>query len=443
MLGVLAVTLSLQAADWPRLGGPEEIGVSPETGLARSWPETGPKIRWTVDVGEGYAGPAISGDEVFLLDRVPDVEDVLRCFDLEKGNEKWHASWKAPGTLANNNGSRNVPTVDGDRVYALGPRGALKCVDRHTGKILWAAHLVEDFKDPQIDVLEPAKTRDEKLLRAQVPLWGLTQAPLIYKNSVIVAPQTQKTGVVAYDKKNGKLLWRSGYVGRNWYSHVSPCLARFCGVDQVVLLAQPSDPEKTPREAPPALITSIDPTTGSILWTNQTPCPYKIPIPQPLPIGNDRLFITGGYGMGSMMLQITHNSNQWQTKLLFHNSVAASHIHSPILYKDRIYVTSFKEHGAEKTGLVCMDTNGAGLWQTGPTHQFDNGGFLVADGMIYIMNGKTGMLSLYELGGEQPRLLSSAKILDAENGNVWAPLALSNGHLLVRDQHQVKCLDVR
>ena len=91
MLGVLAVTLSLQAADWPRLGGPEEIGVSPETGLARSWPETGPKIRWTVDVGEGYAGPAISGDEVFLLDRVPDVEDVLRCFDLEKGNEKWHA----------------------------------------------------------------------------------------------------------------------------------------------------------------------------------------------------------------------------------------------------------------------------------------------------------------------------------------------------------------
>ena len=77
-------------------------------------------------------------------------------------------------------------------------------------------------------------------------MWGLTQAPLIYRDLVIVAPQTQKIGVVAYEQATGKVRWTSGYIGRNWYSHVSPYLATLCGVDQVIMLAQPSDPEKSP-----------------------------------------------------------------------------------------------------------------------------------------------------------------------------------------------------
>ncbi|HWH71986.1 MAG TPA: PQQ-binding-like beta-propeller repeat protein, partial [Candidatus Sulfotelmatobacter sp.] len=193
-----------EAADWPRLGGVAGAGVSDETGLAHSFPPAGPPVLWTVNVGEGFAAPAVSQREVFLLDRPSRQQDLLRCFDLSTGKELWTFAYEAPGTLPYN-GSRNVPTVDDRHVFTLGPFGQFHCLDRRSHQVVWQAHLIEDFKDPQFDRSEPAATRAEKLARAQVPMWGLTQAPLLYQDLVIVAPQTQTTGLVAYDKATGKI----------------------------------------------------------------------------------------------------------------------------------------------------------------------------------------------------------------------------------------------
>jgi len=443
---IVVTSASLQfspaiAADWPRLGGLGGAGISSETGIIHEFPTNGPAVLWTAEVGEGFGGAAISQGEVFLLDRVRKQEDMLRCFELSSGRELWTVGCEAPGALQYN-GSRNVPTLDNSWVFALGAFGQFLCIDRRSHQVIWRAHLIDDFRDPEVDGAEAAATREEKLARAQVPMWGLTQAPLLYQDLVIVAPQTQKTGLVAYDKATGKIRWRSGYIGRNWYSHVSPYLTSLCGVEQVIMLAQPSDPEKSPAQAPPAIISSVDPRNGHILWTNQTPAPYKVPIPQPLNVGNDRLFITGGCTFGGMMLQVSRTNNAWTTHVIFHNRTVAAHIHSPILYQGRIYVTSFKDHGGAKTGLVCLNADGEPLWQTGPELQFDFGGFLIADGMAFVMQGKTGELCLLGLEPAGYRLLSRAKVLEAKGINVWAPLALSDGKLLVRDQHQLKCLDV-
>lgn len=430
------------AADWPRLGGPGGSGVSPETGLARSWPAAGPRVLWTLDVAEGFAGPAIRDGQVFLLDRMNDRQDVLRCLDLETGRELWRLAYDAPGTLPYN-GSRNVPTVDDQFIFTVGPMGHFHGIDRRTHRIIWSSHLVNDFKDPQIDRAEPPQSRAEKLERAQLPRWGMTQAPLLYRDLVIVAPQTQKTGLVAYEKATGKIRWRSAYIGRNWYSHVSPYLTQLGGIEQVIMLAQPSDPEKSPDQAPPAIVSSIDPNTGNILWTNTTPGPLKLPIPQPLRIADDRLLITGGYGLGCVGFQVVRAASQWDTKVVFRSRMVATHIHSPILYQERVYATSFKEHGGTLTGLACMDLKGEPLWQTGPTQQFDFGALLIADGMAFVMHGKTGELHLFELSPGGGKLLAKSKVLNAENGMVWAPLALSQGRLVVRDQHQMRCLDVK
>ncbi len=208
------------------------------------------------------------------------------------------------------------------------------------------------------------------------------------------------------------------------------------------MLAQPSDPEKSPDDAPPAIISSIDPSTGQILWTNQTPGPYKIPISEPASLGPDRLFMTGGYGLGCVVIHVEHTTGRWTSSISFHSRVAASHIQTPIFYRDRIYLTSFKEHRGAKTGLVCLRPDGEPVWQTGPDTQFDSGPYLIANGMIYILHGKTGELSLFELKDEGPRLLAKAQVLEARDGKAWAPMALSNGRLVLRDQHQMKCLAV-
>jgi outer membrane protein assembly factor BamB len=398
-------------------------------------------VLWTIDVAEGFAGAAVCDRQVFLLDRQGNQQDVLRCLSSDTSRELWRLAYDAPGSLPYN-GSRNVPTVEENYVFTLGPFGQLHCIDRKRHRTVWARHLVDDFKQAGIDTTERPKNRAESLARAQLPMWGLTQAPLLYRDTVIVAPQTEHTGLVAYEKSTGKIRWASGYIGRNWYSHMSPYLTTLCGADQVIMLAQPSDPEKSPDEAPPAIISSIDAGTGRILWTNQTPAPDKIPIAEPVRIGNDRLFITGGYGLGCLVVQVSRSGEQWQASVVYHSRAVATHIHSPVFYRDRIYVTSFKEHKGTHTGLVCLRPDGESVWQTGPELQFDSGSFLFADGMAFVMHGKTGELNLFELSDAGPRLLGKSKVLAAKDGNVWAPMALSYGKLIVRDQHQMKCLEV-
>jgi outer membrane protein assembly factor BamB len=398
-------------------------------------------VLWTADVAEGFAGPAVYDGQLFLLDRQRNEQDILRCLALDNGREEWRITYEAPGSLPYN-GSRNVPTVEENYIFTVGPFGQLTCIARKDHKVIWTKHLVNDFKDPVTDPQDAPRDRVESMARTQLPMWGLTQAPLLYRDMVIVAPQTGKVGLVAYEKTSGKLRWTSGYIGRNWYSHVSPYLAKLCGIDQVIMLAQPSDPEKSPEDAPPAIISSIDPITGAILWTNQTPAPDKIPIAEPVCIGDNRLFITGGYGLGCLALQVSHSGTTWETTLIYHTRAVAAHIHSPVFYRDRIYVSSFKEHRGTHTGLVCLRPDGEPLWQTGAGQQFDSGGFLIADGMAFVMHGKTGELSLFELSDNGARLLAKSKVLDARDGKVWAPMALSNGKLIVRDQHQMKCLDV-
>jgi outer membrane protein assembly factor BamB len=209
------------------------------------------------------------------------------------------------------------------------------------------------------------------------------------------------------------------------------------------MLTQPSDPEKAPDKAPPAIVSATAPDTGQILWTAPTPGPYKIPIPQPLRVANDRLFITGGYGLGCLMFEVICVEGQWKTKLLFHNRNVAAHIHSPVFVQDRIYVSSQREQGGLATGLVCLSSTAERIWQTGPDLQFENGPLLIADGLAFVLHGKTGKLHLIELAPAGPRLLAQAKVLEAEHGNAWAPMALSRGCLLVRDLRQMKCLDVK
>ncbi|MEI7730362.1 MAG: PQQ-binding-like beta-propeller repeat protein [Verrucomicrobiota bacterium] len=431
----LGATALAQTADWPQLGGPNGAGVSPERGFARAWPTNGPKVAWSIPLGDGYAGAAVRDALVYVLDRAGEAQDVLRCLDLATGREHWQLALDAPGKLPFH-GSRNVPTVDAERVYAVGPFGQVYCVNRSTHQLEWQHHLLAEFKDPQVDRAAAATNRLDALARTQLPMWGMTQAPLIYQDVVIVAPQTAKVGLVAYDKVTGKERWRSAYIGRNWYSHVSPYLTRLCGVEQIIMLAQPSDPEKYP----PAIVSAVEPSTGRILWQTKTPGPHKIPMAQPLRLGEDRLFITGGYRLGCALLQVSHEREQWATKVVLHNKEVAGHIHSPILYRDHVYVLSFKEHGATNTGLVCLNLQGQVQWQTGPDLRFDNGALLLVDDLALVMQGKTGELHLFEVNPAGFKLLARVNLFDG--GSPWAPMALSDGKLLLRNLHELKCLEL-
>jgi hypothetical protein len=78
-------------------------------------------------------------------------------------------------------------------------------------------------------------------------------------------------------------------------------------------------------------------------------------------------------------------------------------------------------------------------WSTGEDPLFNKGGSILVDGLLVSVDGNK-MLYLIEPDPSGFKPLASAELL--EQGENWAPIALSDGKLLIRDQKQLKCLKV-
>ena len=56
---LLISIVNVYAQDWPQYLGPNRNGKSDQKGILRSWPQKGPEVLWTVDVGIGFGGPVV------------------------------------------------------------------------------------------------------------------------------------------------------------------------------------------------------------------------------------------------------------------------------------------------------------------------------------------------------------------------------------------------
>ena len=419
-------------ADWPQYLGPDRNGISPEKGLAKSWPKDGPKVLWTQPVGGGFAGAAIRDGKVYVVDRVDSAKDVLRCYDLAKGDELWSYSNEDPGKFEFN-GSRNPPTVGEKNVYCVGGMGSVYCISRSSHKPVWKRDFKKDFD-------------------AAKPMWGFTQSPLVYKNLVIVAPQVKKAGAVAYDKATGEIVWKTPRLCDN-PGYSSAVLTTIDGVDQIVLATPLSPPdeeddedededEEEEDEGPPfegGGLYGINAKTGEILW-NYKGITCKITIPPVTLIGDGRMFVTGGYEAGSAMIKVVRKRGNFQVHELFKTDEYDAQIHPALLYENHLYMNA--NGNSRREGLMCLTLDGKVLWKTRRKPSFGRGGLILADGMIYIVEGDKGHLYLVKATTEKyTELGMMKKILKGEA--IWAPLALTDGKLVIRDQEQLKCLDVK
>jgi outer membrane protein assembly factor BamB len=404
-LGMFGLVASMAAAaDWPQFQGPDRNGISPETGLLHAFPEGGPKVLWTVKLGEGYGGPAIRDGKVYVLDRQENQRELLRCWDLATGKEEWSAPYDAPGTV-DHNGSRSIPAVDEKYVFTVGVFGDFTCFSRADHKIVWQKNILKDFEGKK-------------------PGWAVAQSPVLYKDWVIVAPQSPTVGVAAFEKATGKVAWQSKTMGKMDYS--SPLITQVAGQDQVVM-------ENGPR------VVGIDPANGEILWTYEG-LPVKVAqVPCPTPIGDGRFFVSGGYDAGCAMFKVEKKDGKFAATELFKNMNCNAHIHNMILYKGFLYASC--NTNSKKDGLVCLDLDGNVKWKTGNSPNLDKGNFIFADGVMYIMDGAGGQLRIVDPTPDGYKQLAEAKLLEGKQ--IWAPMALSDGKLVCRDQGQMKCVDLK
>jgi outer membrane protein assembly factor BamB len=414
LIVALSVT-SAVAADWPWIYGPRRDHTSDQKGLLRTWPEAGPKIVWTTPVGVGFGGPAVSDGKVYLLDRDEQVGDKLRVLDLSNGKELWSFAYDAPGSFMYA-GSRTTPTVDGDHVYTVGPRGDLYAISTKSREPAWRKNIWSDFGGG-----------------AELPRWAIVQNPLIYRDLLIVAPQTSKAGVVAYDKVTGELKWQSAPLS-GIPGYVTPSIVKVGGEDHLVMITGAAGRGRTARDGS---VNGLDPLSGKVLWT-YTNWQCIIPVPSAVDAGEGRVLITGAYGAGTAMLKVQKKGDgSYEVTELFKNPDFGAHTQPPVLYRDHFY--SHYTINERSDGLVAMSMDGQVKWKTDQQPPFVRGGSILADGLLLTTDGNT-KLYLLEPNPTAFKPLASAVVL--EPGDNWAPLALIDGKLLIRGQKELKVLQV-
>jgi outer membrane protein assembly factor BamB len=420
---ILLVTLSdINAQDWPQYYGPDRNGVSVQKGLLRSWPQQGPEVLWTAVVGIGYGGPVIKDGKVYLLDRDDKVGDKLRCFDLSSGKELWSFGYDAPGSVMFP-GSRSMPAIDGNRIYSCGPYGNLYCIDINTHKPVWNKNVWTDFGG------------------GEIPRWAITQCPVIYGDLLILASQAPKAGVVAYEKLTGKVKWTTPSLGEVGY--VSPAIIKIGGASHIVMITASAG---RGSDAKGGKVVGIDPLTGKILW-EYTNWQCGIPVPGPVDAGEGKILITGGYQAGAAMIKVEKKADgSYGVTELYKNPDFGSHTQNPVMYNGNFYAQYTTNE--RKDGLVCMSMDGQIKWKTGRSPLFDKGGMILADGLLLATDGSK-KLYLIQPDPSAFKPIASAEMLGVAQGKDskfgtqnWAPLALSDGKLLIRDQSRLMCVKV-
>ena len=412
---------SVCAQDWPQFLGPKRNSTSDQKGILRTWPQQGPDVLWTVDVGIGFGGPVIKDGKVYLLDRDDKVGDKLRCFDLSSGKELWNFGYPAPGSVMFP-GSRSVPVLDGNLIYTCGPYGNLYCIDITTHKPIWNKNIWTDYGG------------------SEIPRWAITQCPLVYNNLLILASQAPQAGVVAYDKLTGNVKWTTKSLGPVGY--VSPAIVKVGKEDHIVMITASAG---RGSGASGGKVVGIEPVTGQILW-EYTNWQCGIPVPGAVDAGEGRVLITGGYNAGAAMLKIEKKADgSYSVTELYKNPDFGAHTQPPVLVNGYFY--AHYSTNERKDGMVCMSIDGQVKWKTSRAPLFDKGGIILADGLLLSTDGAS-KLYLIEPDPAAFKPIATAELLKGETGDQrfptqnWAALALADGKLLIRDQSRLRCVKV-
>jgi outer membrane protein assembly factor BamB len=363
-------------------------------------------VLWSTPVGQGYAAAAIHSGRVYFNDYDEATgEWLVRALTLDGGEELWRFAEKRR-IRPNHSITRTIPATDGQRVYSLDPKAVLHALDAKTGEQIWSRNLVQEYG-------------------TKIPPWYNGQCPLLDGDRVLIAPAGTRALVVALAAATGEEIWRTPNPEGWLLSHASLMPAKLGGVDQYLFSVLQGT-------------LGVAAADGALLW--HFPFKFNLTVsPSPLAIDAERVYITGAYDAGGAMFRVKRTASGFATEPVFVQDSADwnSEVQTPVLYRDHLFGVGKKRRGL----FSCLDLEGRVVWDSRGHASFGLGSYIGADGMFLILDGDSGLLRLLEATTEGYRELASAQVLSGHD--VWAPLALSQGRLVIRDLTRMVCLDLR
>jgi outer membrane protein assembly factor BamB len=397
-IGVLGAP-ALPADDWPQFRGPRRDGRSAETGLLKSWPDAGPSLLWTIqEAGIGFSGAAIVGDRLVTMGMDAN-EQFIVCFNVKDGKRLWRVK---NGPIYKNSfgdGPRCTPTVDGDRVYALGARGDLCCLKLETGQESWRCNILDKFSAVNIQ-------------------WGISESPLVDGNLLIVTPGGAKGTMAALDKLTGATVWTSQDPagGAEEAGYASPIAFDIGTVRQYATFT-----------ALGAI--GVRASDGKFLWRYDKVANGTANITTPV-FHRNQIFYTSNYGTGCALLELKPGG---AAEEVYFNRNLKNHHGGVVLHEGYLY-------GYDDSILTCLE------WSTGKVawknRSVGKGSVTYAEGLLYVLS-ENGVMGLVRATPTEYQEVSRFKVPSLTGKPTWTYPIIAGGRLYLRDQHQIHCYDVK
>lgn len=413
---VLAFAAPAASPEWPQWRGPNRDAVAQESALLTQWPEAGPPLAWKASgLGGGFSSLAISGGRIYTLGDLQGSQQVV-AMNLADHKILWTAK-VGPVWEDEYGGPRGTPTVDGDRIYALGTEGDLVCLQAATGKEVWRKNLARDFGGRMMSG------------------WKWAESPLVDGDRLIVTPGAADATLVALDKKTGKEVWRAavpslGSQGADGAGYSSVVVSNGGGVKQYVQL--------TGRG-----LVSVRAQDGKFLWGYNKVANDVANIATPV-IKGDYVFASTGYRTGSALLKLSRNGDTVQAQEVYFlpAKTLQNHHGGLVLIGDYIY----GGHGHNRGFPICVEMATGKVAWGGEGVEITHGGsgsaaVTAADGHLYFRY-QNGRMVLIEATPQGYRVKGTFSIPDVKNPS-WAHPVVAGGKLYLREQDNLYVYDLK
>lgn len=398
---------TIQAADWSAYRGSNGDGISMEK-LNLNWSDNPPRVIWKVPTNTGFSSFSVVGGKAFTqvvrnLNGAP--REICVALDATTGKELWFADiavGKGYSGGGKGDGPRSTPTVSEGMVYVLTPDLVLRALDAETGKLLWMHDLIKEYAAHNIG-------------------WNSAASPVIEGNLVFAMGGGPGQSLLAFNKKNGQVVWKTG---TEEITHATPVLTTILGERQVIFFCQSG-------------LVSVAPKDGKLLW--KFPYPYKTATAASPVVCGDIVYCSAAYEVGGGACKITRQGLVFTAKPLWQtpgNNEVANHWSTPVCSKDG-YLYGMYGHGKQNTGpLKCVEiATGKVKWvQPG----FGQGNAIAAGGKILAL-ADSGFLVVVE---PIPTAYKELARYKAVAGKCWSTPAVSNGCIYVRSTEEGTCLNV-
>jgi outer membrane protein assembly factor BamB len=408
LLIVAVLGISSLAADWPQWRGPERDGVSKETGLLKDWPKDGPKLLWQLnDIDYGYSTPAVVGDRLYLLSNKGKDDEFVQAFGVKDGQRVWsrRLGKVGPNQGPQYPGARSTPTVDGERLYALGSDGDLACLDTAKGEVRWKKSLRSDFG-------------------GQPGMWAYAESPLIDGDALVCTPGGKEATLVALNKNNGEVIWKCAVPGGDPAAYSSIVIVEAGGIKQYVQLLAKG-------------LVGVDAKTGKFLWRYDKTTKNS-PAVIPTPVAHNGYVYSSAARVGGGLVKLKAKDGAIEAEPVYFKASLPASIGGAVRIGDYLY-------GTTGTGLSCIEfATGNEKWQN---KCVGAGAICFADGLLYI-HGENGETALVEATPEayrekgrfsppgQPKHTRQME-------KAWAYPVVANGRLYLRDLGVLWCYDIK